>query len=109
MTVVLIIGLVLNLIALPLAAHRVLFLFNVVSHGQPAPDRFDGVGAHLVASIKRVVVEVLGQKKLLKWTLPGLMHSFVMYAFLILGTVYLEAYITLFARTVDWKFWILNS
>ncbi|HEX7738274.1 MAG TPA: (Fe-S)-binding protein [Marmoricola sp.] len=109
MTVVLIIGLVLNLIALPMAAHRVLFLFNVVSHGQPAPDRFDGVGAHLVASIKRVVVEVLGQKKLLKWTLPGLMHSFVMYAFLILGTVYLEAYITLFARTVDWKFWILNS
>ena len=109
MTTVLIIGLVMNAIALPAAAHRVFFLYRVAANGQPAPDRFEGVMGHLFASIKRTVVEVLGQKKLLKWTLPGLMHSFVMYAFLILATVYLEAYITLFARTVDWKFWILNS
>ena len=34
--------------------------------------------------------EVLGQRRLLKWTIPGIAHSFVMYAFLILGSVYVE-------------------
>jgi Fe-S oxidoreductase len=38
------------------------------------------------------VVEVFGQKKLLKWSVPGAAHFFVFWAFLILATVYLEAY-----------------
>ena len=42
--------------------------------------------------MKRQLVEVLGQKKLLKWSLPGAAHFFVFWAFLILATVYLEAY-----------------
>ena len=37
-----------------------------------------------------------GQKKLLKWSLPGAAHFFVFWAFLILGTVYIEAYGALF-------------
>ncbi|HWU32186.1 MAG TPA: heterodisulfide reductase-related iron-sulfur binding cluster, partial [Marmoricola sp.] len=103
MTTVLIIGLILNAIALPMAAHRVLFLYKVISAGQPAPDRFEGVAKHLFASIKRTVVEVLGQKKLLKWTIPGVAHSFVMYAFIILGSVYFEAYAALISRNPDWN------
>ena len=103
MTTVLIIGLILNAIALPLAAHRVWFLYRVISHGQPAPDRFEGVMGNLVASIKRTVIEVLGQKKLLKWTIPGVAHAFVMYAFIILGTVYFEAYAVLISRNPDWN------
>ncbi len=35
---------------------------------------------------------MLGQKKLLKWSVPGAAHFFVFWAFLILATVYLEAY-----------------
>ncbi|GAC1380569.1 MAG: (Fe-S)-binding protein [Marmoricola sp.] len=103
MTTVLIIGLILNAIALPMAAHRVWFLYRVISHGQPAPDRFEGVMSNLVAAVKRTVVEVLGQKKLLKWTIPGVAHAFVMYAFIILGSVYFEAYAALISRNPDWN------
>ncbi|WP_372453785.1 hypothetical protein [Pseudonocardia oceani] len=37
-------------------------------------------------------VEVFGQRKLLKWSVPGLAHLFTFYAFVILITVYPEAY-----------------
>ena len=92
MVAVLIVGLLMNAIALPLAAKRVFFLYSVISSGQPAPDRIKGVTGRLGAAIKRQVVEVFGQKKLLKWTVPGAAHFFVFWAFLILATVYLEAY-----------------
>ena len=42
------------------------------------------------------LVEVFAQRKLLKWTVPGAAHFFVFWAFLILGTVYLEAFGILF-------------
>ena len=92
MIFVLVVGLVMNAIALPLAARRVSFLYHVIRSGQPAPDRIEGVTSRLGAAIKRQVVEVFGQKKLLKWTVPGAAHFFVFWAFLILATVYLEAY-----------------
>ena len=47
--------------------------------------------------MKTQVVEVFGQKKLLKWSVPGAAHFFVFWAFLILATVYLEAYGALIA------------
>jgi Fe-S oxidoreductase len=91
-TLVLILGLLMNAVALPLAARRVWFLYRVISSGQPAPDRIEGVTGRMGAALKRQVVEVFGQKKLLKWTVPGAAHFFVFWAFLILATVYLEAY-----------------
>ena len=89
---VLILGLLMNLIVLPLAALRVLFLYRAITRGQPAPDRVKGVTGRMGTAIKRQVVEVFGQKKLLKWSVPGAAHFFVFWAFLILATVYLEAY-----------------
>ena len=68
MLLVLIVGLLMNAVALPLAARRVLFLYRAISHGQPAPDRIKGVTGRLGAAVKRQVVEVFGQKKLLKWS-----------------------------------------
>src|SRR6188472_298226 len=90
-----------NAIALPLAARRVLFLHSVISSGQPAPDRIKGVTGRLGAAVKRQVVEVLGQRKMLKWTVPGTAHFFVMWAFFILATVYLEAYGSLIKLLLD--------
>ncbi len=92
MLLVLILGLLMNAVALPLAGHRVLFLYRVISSGQPAPDRLKGVTGRIGAATKRQVVEVLGQRKMLKWSVPGTAHFFVMWAFFILATVYLEAY-----------------
>ena len=97
MTAVLILGLLLNLIALPIAGRRVWFLERLITSGQPAPDRIEGVTGRLGLAVKTQLIEVLGQKKLLKWSVPGAAHFFVFWAFLILATVYLEAYGALIA------------
>jgi Fe-S oxidoreductase len=91
-TAVLILGLLMNAIALPFAARRVWFLYRLITSGQPAPDRIAGVTGRLGTALKTQAVEVFGQKKLLKWSVPGAAHFFVFWAFLILATVYLEAY-----------------
>ncbi|MGI8524097.1 MAG: (Fe-S)-binding protein, partial [Nocardioides sp.] len=92
MTVVLVLGLLMNAVALPLAARRVLFLYRVITSGQPAPDRIAGVTGRAGAALKRQLVEVFGQRKLLAWSVPGAAHFFVFWAFIVLATVYLEAY-----------------
>ncbi|HEY5120380.1 MAG TPA: (Fe-S)-binding protein, partial [Acidimicrobiales bacterium] len=43
-------------------------------------------------------VEVMGQRKLLRWTVPGLAHFFTMWGFTVLMTTILEAYGSLFSR-----------
>ena len=96
MTAVLVIGLLMTAIALPLAARRVSWIYRLIRSGQPAPDRVEGVTGRVAAAVKTQLVEVFGQRKLLKWTVPGVAHFFVFWAFLILATVYLEAYGSLF-------------
>ncbi|MCW2765181.1 MAG: protein of unknown function cysteine-rich region domain protein, partial [Nocardioides sp.] len=96
MDLVLILGLGMTAVTLALAGRRVLFLGRLITSGQPAPDRFENVTKRLGESLKTQVVEVFAQKKLLKWTVPGAAHFFVFWAFLILSTVYLEAYGALF-------------
>ena len=109
MTLVLIVGLLMTVIALSLAGHRALFLFRAISHGQPAPDRIQGAVGRLGNTLKRQGVEVLGQKKLLKWSIPGAAHFFVFWAFLILGTVYLEAYAVLLSRDPEWSWFVFGN
>src|ERR671921_2669834 len=97
----------LNVVALPIVARRVVFLYRLITAGQPAPGRIEGVTGRLGATLKRQVVEVFGQKKLLKWSIPGAAHFFVFWAFVILATVYLEAYGSLLsvlfgADQLDW-------
>jgi Fe-S oxidoreductase len=74
------------------AARRVLWLFRLIMSGQPVTGRTDDLGARVWAQIS----EVFGQRKLLKWSLPGLAHFFTMWGFFILLTVYIEAYGVLF-------------
>ncbi|GAT70365.1 Fe-S oxidoreductase [Planomonospora sphaerica] len=87
-----IIGLVMTVAALALAARRVLFLYKLAVVGPPAPERIEYARNNVGAEVKAQLVEVLGQKKLLKWTPSGVAHFFVMWAFFILLTVYIEAY-----------------
>ncbi|MFF3441595.1 (Fe-S)-binding protein [Streptosporangium sp. NPDC002721] len=87
-----IIGLVMTAVAVALAARRVLFLYKLATVGPAAPERVEYARTHLGDEIKAQLVEVFGQRKLLKWTASGVAHFFVMWAFFILATVYLEAY-----------------
>jgi Fe-S oxidoreductase len=87
-----VLGLSMTAVVLFFAARRVLWLFKLVMSGQPVSGRTNDIGARLWAQIS----EVFGQRKLLKWSLPGLAHFFTMWGFFILLTVYIEAYGVLF-------------
>jgi Fe-S oxidoreductase len=96
MTWVLAVGLLMNAIALPIAGKRIGFLYRLITSGQPAPDRVENVRERMGEAVRTQLSEVFGQKKLLKWTVPGAAHFFVFWAFVILASVYLEAYGSLF-------------
>jgi len=101
-TQTLIAGIIMLALIVPLALKRVAFLVKWITDGQPAPDRWDDTVEHPIAAGNKHNVEVLGQQRLLKWTLPGIAHAFVMYAFFILLTVYIEAFGVLFTRNPKW-------
>jgi Fe-S oxidoreductase len=84
----LVIGLAMTLIAVAFSGRRAFWLYRLISSGQPAHDRTDGLGQRIRAQF----VEVFGQRTLLKWSVPGLAHFFTFWAFVILITVYIEAY-----------------
>ena len=92
----LVIGLVITAIALAVAARRLWFLFRLSQSGQPAPDRLKNVPQRLAVQIP----EVFGQRKLLKWSVPGIAHLFTFWGFIILGLTIVEAYAALFKE--DW-------
>src|SRR5690348_16385726 len=90
-----IIGLAITAIAFWFAGRRALVLYRLGRTGQPAdPGRTQGVGARVRAEL----VEVLGQRKLFKWSAPGLAHAFTFWGFLVLGLTLIEGYGALFQR-----------
>jgi Fe-S oxidoreductase len=92
MLIRLIVGMGMTLIVLVFAARRVLWLYKLTMSGQPASGRTDNLGTRIWTQI----AEVFGQRRLLKWSIPGLAHFFTMWGFFILLTVYIEAYGFLF-------------
>ena len=92
MTLRLTVGLAITFLLLALAARRLLFLYRLVRSGQPAVNRTGDRGER----IKAQATEVLGQKKLLAWTIPGIAHVFAFWGFLVLSLTILEAFGALF-------------
>src|SRR6266487_4409438 len=94
-----VVGLAMTVITLAIAARRVRWLCRVATSGQPAPERVAAVRQNVGRDLGVQLSEVFGQSKLLKWSIPGLAHFFVFWAFVLLLTVYIEAYGSLFAAT----------
>jgi Fe-S oxidoreductase len=88
----LVIGLGLTALTLVFAGRRVWWLYALIRSGQPTHGRTSDLGARLRTQLG----EVLGQRRLLRWTIPGLAHFFTFWGFVILITVYVEAYGALF-------------
>jgi Fe-S oxidoreductase len=88
------IGLGVTAIAFAIAGRRFFWLYRLISSGQPAPDRFKNVGQR----IKAEIVEVVGQKKLLQWTVPGIAHAVTFWGFTVLILTIIEAYGDLFQK-----------
>ena len=94
MVVRLVLGLAMTVAALAVSGRRALWLSRLIRSGQPADDRKE----HLGERLRTQLVEVFGQRRLLRWSVPGLAHLFTFWAFVILASVYLEAYGALFDR-----------
>jgi hypothetical protein len=90
----LVIGLVMTLAALAVVGRRARYLYRLIGSGQPAPGRLYGIAARA----KDLLVEVFGQRKLLRWSVPGRAHFFTFWAFIVLAATILEAYGALFDR-----------
>jgi len=87
------IGAVITFLAVALTGRRTEQLVRLIGVGQPAPERFEGAWTRLRAE----VVEVLGQRKLLKRPLPGIAHFLTFWGFVVLLTTILETYGELFS------------
>src|SRR6478736_1878518 len=62
-------------VTLVVVGRRVGWLVRLVRSGQPAPGRTDRLGERLRAQ----VVEVFGQRRLLRWSVPGIAHFFTFF------------------------------
>ena len=91
----LVIGLGLTAVAFALAGRRLFMLYKLGKTGQPVePGRTDEAGRRAWA----VLTEVFGQRKLLKWSVPGAAHFAVFWGFVILGATIVEGYGALFDK-----------
>ena len=90
----LVIGLAMTAAAFAVVGRRVFYLYRLVSSGQAAPGRLDGIGQRAKDQLR----EVFGQRKLLTWSVPGVAHFLTFWAFIVLAATILEAYGALFDR-----------
>ncbi|HEY4849714.1 MAG TPA: Fe-S oxidoreductase, partial [Streptosporangiaceae bacterium] len=93
-----IIGLALTAAAAVLAGRRMWWLFRLGRSGQPAPERIEAVRAHPARDAEVQAAEVIGQRKLLQWTVPGVAHALTFWGFIVLLLTIIEAYGDLFSR-----------
>src|ERR1700728_1876984 len=94
-----IVGLGLTVIALAVAGQRLWFLKRLAFSGQPAPERLEYARTHAATDLKTQLTGVVGQRKLLKWTVPGMAHAATFWGFIVLVLTIIEAYGSLFQRT----------
>jgi len=76
------------LLAAVVWARRVARLYGFLGLG--APD--DRKPRHWGRKLRQQAVVVLGQRKLLQWTVPGVMHALIFWGFLVLLTTIVEAF-----------------
>ena len=93
-----IIGLALTAVAAVVAGRRLWWLYRLARTGQPAPERIEAVREHPGRDAETQATEVFGQRKLLKWTVPGIAHALTFWGFIVLILTIIEAYGALFSK-----------
>jgi Fe-S oxidoreductase len=93
------VGLVLTVVAFAIAGRRLWWLKRLAATGQPAPERIEAAREHVGRDVKTETTEVIGQRKLLKWSVPGTAHALVFWGFIILLLTIIESFGALFNRT----------
>src|SRR6201987_3169460 len=94
-----IVGLLVTAVALAIAGRRLWWQKRLAFSGQPAPERVAAVRSHPGRDAEVQATEVIGQRKLLKWSVPGAAHAFPFWGFIVLLLTIIEAYGALFSRS----------
>ncbi len=94
-----IVGLVLTVAAFAIAGRRFWWLKRLAFSGQPAPERLEYARSHPGREAETQLTEVVGQRKLLQWSVPGAAHAATFWGFIVLLLTIIEAYGDLFSRT----------
>lgn len=94
------VGIVIIAVAAFFAAKRAKFLVELIRSG----NKTAGHDSSLPTKLEVEATEVLGQKKLLKWTVPGIAHVFVFIGFLVLGITVVEAFGEIFIHGFAFPF-----
>ena len=85
----LVLGLVIVIGGLVIAGRRLAYLYAVGRTGQPVePGRVPDAGSAVKAELR----EVVGQRKLVRWTTPGWAHAFVFWGFCVLLLTIVEGF-----------------
>ena len=85
------VGLLMTAVVGVFALRRISWLFTLVRSGRARPRRTDDLGTRIRPESRRS-----SAARLLRWSVPGLAHFFTMWGFVVLLTVYVEAYGCLF-------------
>src|ERR1700749_119854 len=93
------VGLLVTAVALAIAGRRMVSLKRLAFSGQPAPERVAAVRSHPGRDVEVQATEVIGQRKLLKWSVPGAAHAATVWGFIVLLLTIIEAYGALLSRT----------
>ena len=72
-----VLALLMLVVTIAVAGRRIAWLVKLIRSGQPAEGRTDKIGERLRVQVE----EVFGQKRLLKWSAPGLAHFFTFWGF----------------------------
>ena len=88
----LVVGLAMTVAALAVSGRRAYWLYRLIRSGQPAATARTSSASACARSWWRSS----GSASCCKWSVPGVAHFFMFWAFVILATVYLEAYGALF-------------
>ncbi|WP_073389644.1 heterodisulfide reductase-related iron-sulfur binding cluster [Jatrophihabitans endophyticus] len=75
-------------VTVAIAGRRIAWLVRLIRSGKKDDSRLEGIEQRA----RDQVVEVFGQKKLLKWNVPGVAHFFTFWGFIVLGATIVEAY-----------------
>jgi len=89
------IGLAVITLAFGLAFKRIAYLIRLLMTATPDPGRVRNVPKNM----KYEFTKVLGQRKLLQWTIPGLAHALTFWGFLVIQITLIETIGELFSST----------
>jgi Fe-S oxidoreductase len=82
------VALAMLVVTIAVAGRRIAWLTRLIRSGRPDRGRTD----QLPERVKGQLVEVFGQRRLLKWSGPGIAHFFTFWGFIVLGVTIVECY-----------------